>query len=55
MTQVEINNKLIKELAECISLLVDNDYGGYTAEYIIDRYLSPIIYNSESYTIKDSK
>ena len=52
MTQVEINNKLIKELAECISLLVDNDI---TAEYIIDRYLSPIIYNSESYTIKDSK
>lgn len=42
--------KLIKELSECITLLSDEE-GEYTAEYIIERYLQPIVMSSDNWKV----
>ena len=43
MNEQELKLKLINKLSECISLLSESDdYGGYSAEYIVDRYICEI-------------
>lgn len=43
MSEQELKLKLINKLSECISLLSENDgYGGYSAEYIVDRYIGEV-------------
>ena len=47
---MEKQMELIKELSECIALLSDEE-GGYTAEYIIERYLQPIVMGMDDWNV----
>ena len=38
-TKQELRLQLIKELAECIALLTDEEYT-YSVDYVVNRYLS---------------
>lgn len=43
-TEQELRLQLIKELAECITLLTDEEYM-YSVDYIVNRYLWNICIN----------
>ena len=47
-TKQELRLQLIKELAECIALLTDEEYA-YSVDYVVNRYLWDICTN-DTYT-----
>ena len=48
-TKQELRLQLIKELAECIALLTDEEYT-YSVDYIVNRHLWNICTNDIYYT-----